>query len=109
MQTLTRQQVERKLAENRKVALIETLPEENFRKFHLPGAINIPVDDSRFAEKVAETVPDKSTPIIVYCMDADCQASPRAAKRLDELGYEQVFDYEAGKKDWRQAGNTIQS
>jgi predicted transcriptional regulator len=30
--------------------------------------------------------------------------SPRAAARLDTLGFEQVYDYAAGKEDWTAAG-----
>jgi rhodanese-related sulfurtransferase len=66
-------------------------------------------DDGDFAEKVAAAVPEKSTPVIVYCLDTDCSASPRAAKRLEDLGYGMVFDYEAGKSDWKAAGNRIES
>jgi len=30
--------------------------------------------------------------------------SPRAASRLESLGFEQVYDYVAGKADWGSAG-----
>jgi Mg/Co/Ni transporter MgtE len=30
--------------------------------------------------------------------------SPRAAWRLESLGFEEVYDYEAGKEDWAAAG-----
>src|SRR6266508_4613908 len=30
--------------------------------------------------------------------------SPRAAARLESIGFEQVFDYVAGKADWGSAG-----
>lgn len=30
--------------------------------------------------------------------------SPRAAWRLESLGFEEVYDYEAGKQDWAAAG-----
>jgi rhodanese-related sulfurtransferase len=109
MQRIDRQRVEKAISAGRKVAIIEALSEESFRKFHLPGAINVPVDDSRFEEKMAQAVPDKTTPVIVYCFDEECNASPRAAKRLEQLGYETVYDYEAGKMDWKEAGNPIES
>lgn len=109
MQPITRQDVEDLLSGNERVALIEALPEESFRKFHLPGAINIPADADDFDERVAEAVPEKSTPVIVYCLDSECQASPKAARKLDALGYDEVYDYEAGKRDWRSAGKPIES
>ena len=34
--------------------------------------------------------------------------SPRAAWRLDALGFEQVFDYVPGKADWSATGLTLE-
>ena len=34
--------------------------------------------------------------------------SPRAAWRLESIGFEQVYDYEAGKADWGSAGLPLQ-
>jgi rhodanese-related sulfurtransferase len=46
--------------------------------------------------------------VIVYCHDEDCDASPKAARRMDALGYQRVYDYEAGKVDWKQAGLPVE-
>lgn len=45
---------------------------------------------------------------MVYCYDADCTASPKAAERIEALGYRSVYDYEAGKMDWKQAGLPVE-
>ena len=109
MQTITRQQAEQKLNGEDEVVLIETLPEEYFRKFHLPGAVNIPTADPEFESKAKDAIPDKSTPVIVYCQNTECDASPKAGRRLESLGYANVFDYEDGKEDWQDAGNAVES
>lgn len=109
MQSISRDLLERKLTVPRPVALIDVLPESSFRSFHLPSAINIPLDDERFDEKMREAVPDKNMIVVVYCKDTSCQASPKAARRIEALGYRNVYDYEAGKEDWRRAGNSIES
>ncbi|MDX1434168.1 MAG: rhodanese-like domain-containing protein [Gammaproteobacteria bacterium] len=109
MQKISRDQLEKKLSVPEPVALIDVLPESSYESYHLPSAINIPLDDERFDEKLRETVPDTDTTIVVYCKDADCQASPKAASRIEALGYRNVYDYEAGKEDWKAAGNTIES
>lgn len=108
MKTISREQVKEKINSNDNVVVIETLDPKYYNKFHLPDAINIPLDD-RFDEQVKQKVPDRKTPVIVYCMDKECDASPKAAKRLDELGYENVYDYEEGKVDWKEAGEKIES
>ncbi len=42
-------------------------------------------------------------------MDEDCDASPKAAERMEQLGYERVYDYEGGKVDWQEAGLPTES
>lgn len=109
METISRDQA-RSLVKDREqenVTVVEALPEEYFNKYHLPGARNVPLDEN-FDETIQQVAPDKSQPVMVYCADADCDASPKAAKRMEELGYTRVFDYEAGKVDWKEAGLTVE-
>jgi len=109
MKNLTRHQVNEKIAGNGdKVALVEVLSEEKFRDFHLPGAMNVPLGP-KFDDQIQTVVPEKDTPVIVYCWDKDCEASSKAAARLDELGYHEVYDYEAGKADWKAAGLPVET
>jgi hypothetical protein len=41
--------------------------------------------------------------VIVYCWDALCDMSPRAATRLEQLGFD-VYDYALSKVDWMAHG-----
>src|SRR3954470_4562284 len=81
--------------------LVEVLPAEEYEEEHLPGAINIPLK-----ELDAETTAglDKRKPVIVYCWDYLCDMSPRAAARLDSLGFERVYDYAVSKVDYLARG-----
>lgn len=45
----------------------------------------------------------------MYCSNAACQNSPQAARRLVELGYTDVYDYEQGKQDWIDADLPIET
>lgn len=103
MHTIDRDKLKRWLDSGRDFTLIEVLPEESFRKEHLPGAINIPVADDDFGQRVREAVPDKDETVVVYCANTECPASPRAARKMEEMGYTDVHDYEAGKEDWKEA------
>ena len=51
--------------------------------------------------RVAENVPDKSTPIVVYC--GINQRSPLAAATLMRMGYKNVYNYSDGFFTWRDA------
>lgn len=103
MQEIDRNTAQRMLQSEQKVHLVEVLNESEFEEAHLPGAINVPLGDD-FDRAVQVAVPNKSDPVIVYCKNTECQASPKAARRMDELGYSRVYDYAAGKQDWRKAG-----
>lgn len=96
----------RRIGSGESLALVEVLAADQYRDFHLPGAVNVPLDE-RFDEAVQQAVPDMSSPVVVYCLDTDCEASAKAARRLEELGYQKVYDYTAGKLDWKEAGLPI--
>lgn len=97
MRTVDRAAVQQLLAQG--ATAVEALPGEYYRQGHLPGAINLPLDelDSAPARLPAEV------PVVVYCTDAACSNSMVAGRRLWELGYA-VHVYEGGKRDWADAG-----
>lgn len=53
---------------------------------HYPGAVHIPT--AALAEEVETRLPDKATPILVYCNTG--QRSRYAADMLKKMGYETV-------------------
>jgi len=108
MKTITRDELKERLDRGDDLTLIEALPMAAWKQAHLPGAVNIPVDE-QFEEKARKVVPDKSRTVVTYCANADCPASRKAAERLEALGYEDVYDYVDGKADWQKAGLPVQS
>lgn len=68
------------------------------------------IDSPRFANllrgwlefQIEQTVPDKTTPIVVYC--GVSQRSPLAAETLIKLGYTNVKNYRDGFFNWKRAG-----
>jgi rhodanese-related sulfurtransferase len=80
--------------------LVEVLPQEEYDELHLPGAINLPLKelDAQHAQRL-----DRKRTVVVYCWDSLCDMSPRAATRLEQLGFE-VFDYALSKVDWMAHG-----
>jgi rhodanese-related sulfurtransferase len=102
-----REEIRAKLDRGEGVILVETLGPRYYEEAHLPGAINIP--HTEVDELAPELLPDRSAQIVVYCSNRACQNSPQAARRLDALGYENVYDYEEGKQDWIEAGLPTES
>ncbi|WP_283136458.1 rhodanese-like domain-containing protein [Rhizohabitans arisaemae] len=98
---ITRDEVKKKI-ESGAVTLVEALPAMHYEQEHLPGALNLPHDE---VDRLAPALlPDKQAEIIVYCANSPCPNSRIAARRLAELGYARVYDYDAGKEDWVSAG-----
>ncbi|MDP3993602.1 MAG: rhodanese-like domain-containing protein [bacterium] len=88
--------------------LVEVLGPETFAEFHLPGAINVTVDDT-FEEEIQKAVPDKNKTVVVYCRDIECHASAKATRRMEALGYTNLLEYHNGKDGWRAAGLPVDS
>jgi rhodanese-related sulfurtransferase len=107
METISRDETRELIGLNDGITVVEVLDEENYQEFHLPGAINVPLGEN-FAENIQRAVPDKHRTVLLYCLDAECQASPKAAARMAELGYTNVLAYEAGKVDWKEAGLPVE-
>jgi rhodanese-related sulfurtransferase len=63
--TISRDELKAKIDGDAPFVLVETLAEESYRDWHLPGAINIPYD--RVRELAAQRLTDKDADIVVYC------------------------------------------
>ena len=101
VRTIERVELKRRLEEESDLVLIEVLAEREYRRKHIKGAINIPFKQ---IAHVARDRFDPEQPIVVYCADRKCQASPIAAEKLEESGFRNVWEYPGGKEDWRRAG-----
>lgn len=99
----------RKRLQDGTAKVINVLAREKYAQQHLPSSINVPEDAPDFAEQVQRQVPDKSTPIIVHCSSMECQASTKAARRLESLGYKEIHDFKAGLQAWDEAGHPFET
>jgi rhodanese-related sulfurtransferase/CBS domain-containing protein len=81
--------------------LVEVLPAEEYAELHLPGSISIPL---KTLDANTTAGLDRGRAVVVYCWDALCDLSPRAACRLATLGFEHVYDYMPSKIDWMARG-----
>jgi molybdopterin/thiamine biosynthesis adenylyltransferase/rhodanese-related sulfurtransferase len=70
---------------------------------HIPGAVH--VSRGNLESRIETTVPDHSTPIVLYC--AAGNRSAFAAKTLGELGYESAHSLVGGFTDWKRNGGEI--
>ncbi|HVM10018.1 MAG TPA: rhodanese-like domain-containing protein [Acidimicrobiales bacterium] len=102
---VSRDELQRQLFEDDPPVLVEALGAAYFADAHLPGAINIPVDQ---VDRLAPTLlPDPAADIVVYC-SGTCSNSEIAAERLVALGYQRVRVYLGGKEEWVEHGLPVE-
>jgi rhodanese-related sulfurtransferase len=107
VETISRDELTEKIARHDKFRLVEVLPEEDYHKAHLPGAINLPPDQvSRLAWK---RLKNRDAEIVLYSDGSTPHPSEDAARELAEKGYTHVRDYAEGKEDWIDSGLPIES
>lgn len=100
MKKIETEELHRKLEKNM-VTLVDVLKSEDYERLHIKRAVNIPLEtiDDSTKERFL-----RDEPIVVYCTDYQCTASPKAAEKLEELGFRNVYHYQGGKKEWQEAG-----
>lgn len=104
MDKLSAKEVKGILDRDDEVQVINVLPEDRFREKRIPGSVNVPLEDSSFLQRVEHLVGDRDAKVVVYCADAGCKASPKAAEKLEESGFRNVQDFEGGVEEWERAG-----
>jgi rhodanese-related sulfurtransferase len=65
VKTISRTDLKQKIDRKDPFLLVETLPETAYHHAHLPGAINLPLD--QLAHLASKLLPDKGADIVVYC------------------------------------------
>ncbi len=100
-QTISRENLKNSLDTGEDIKLVEVLAENEYNRLHIKGAVNIPLPTIGSEAKKKFSKDDF---IVVYCADAKCSASPKAAEKLDTFGFTNVYDYVEGKADWKEAG-----
>jgi rhodanese-related sulfurtransferase len=91
---------------NEDFILVDVLSSESYKGEHIPGSINIPLED---IEKKAKTLLEKDKEIVVYCGNLKCTMSSQAAEILTKLGYKNVYDFDGGLQFWKDFGFPLES
>jgi rhodanese-related sulfurtransferase len=93
-----------KLRANTNALLLDVRSAAEFEKGHIPAAINIDINSPQFLEKA--TALDKSKTYLVNC--AVGMRSARACKKLEGMGFTNLFDLAPGFDGWKKAGKPVQ-
>src|SRR5690349_12497858 len=94
--SLSEDEFESKLSQNKGVQLIDVRSPEEFAEGHLKGALNYNVNSADFENKVAGL--DKSKPVLVYCLSGG--RSAYAANVLAGKGFSEIYNLAGGMVKW---------
>lgn len=103
LEAISREELLHRLGEG-SITLLDVRPEDEFASGHLPGAINIPIDEleRRLAELPA------GAQIVAYCRGPYCALSFDAVTVLRGKGFA-VRRLDSGFPDWKAAGLAVES
>jgi rhodanese-related sulfurtransferase len=93
-----------KLIEQDNLIVIDVRTPEEYQSGHIPGAININVNDPSFQEK-AKTI-DSNKKILVYCRSG--HRSTIASNQLKDLGFTKIYNLKGGIMAWEKENGKIE-
>ena len=93
-----------KLRANTNNVLLDVRSVAEFEKGRIPGAVNLDINSSKFAEKVAAL--DTNKTYLVNC--AVGMRSARACKKMETMGFKNLYDLAPGFDGWKKAGKPVE-
>ena len=90
------------VAGNENAVILDVRTPLEYQASHIPGAINVNVQDETFADMVTALDPQKT--YVVHCTKnpADGRSS-RALETLKSLGFKNLYSLEGGYVAWKEA------
>lgn len=89
---ITIEEAMKMMKENKKIVLIDVRSHQEYKEYHLDGALSIPL--SELGTSIRKNVPNRENPIIVYCQTGN--RSKKAIKVLNNLCYYNLYNIIGG-------------
>lgn len=98
----------KELFDRKEAVFVDARDDFLYSQGHIKGAFVMPLGqaDAKLAQLMAK-VPVTST-LVVYCNGYNCHDSMTLGTKLMERGYRQVYVYEGGYPEWKDAGLPIE-
>jgi rhodanese-related sulfurtransferase len=98
MNHISCEELKRKLDLGKDFILVNALDEGRFRAMHIPGSINI------CKEEDIQKCLTLNDVIVIYCTDESCNRSIILYQRLEGYGYEKIYRFAGGLREWAASG-----
>lgn len=93
-----------KLLSKTNIVILDVRSKAEFEKGRISGATNVDINSLRFAETLGGM--DKSKTYLVNC--AVGMRSARASKKMQELGFTNIYDLAPGFDGWKKARKPVE-
>ena len=112
----------KKIIKDKNFILLNALPNKYYLQDHIPNSFNLPVANAKkmnendvkkflleivpfyppilFAYKKKKRIHD--LPILIYCFSKKCDAGKKLIRRLFDLGFRNIVEYEDGIEGYRE-------
>jgi len=97
VRTISTKDLKAMMDESVTLMVINVLPKESYDDCRIKGSLNVPLAELEHASESW----DKEQKIVVYCASYTCNASEEAYLLLKKKGFNRIWDYAAGMKEWR--------
>ncbi len=99
---VTKEELKEKIDRGDAFNLVMIMNEWHYDAEHIPGTIWV---DTK--EKALELLRPNEE-IVCYCSDSTCALSRMACNLLEKAGYQHVFHYKGGLREWKEAGYPLE-
>ncbi len=83
---------------------IDSRSREEFNAGHIPGALNIPLEENKEGLKNGRLPYSQDHVLVVYCEGGGCQTSIALAKLIHALGFRNIRIFSDGFGEWSASG-----
>jgi rhodanese-related sulfurtransferase len=97
-----------KFYESKAAVFVDARSAEEYAEGHIPGAINLSLDEVYENPGLLDEFEANGRPIICYCDGSDCDLSMTLAFSLIDAGHKKVLVYVGGTHTWQDAGETLE-
>jgi rhodanese-related sulfurtransferase len=91
-------------SDTNKIVVLDVRTKEEYSKARIPGSVLIDFNSDDFEKQVAKL--DKNKTYLVHC--AGGGRSARACKKMDQLGFQKLYNLEGGMGAWEKAGKPVE-
>lgn len=95
-ENINAQSFQHKTEDTENTVILDVRTPQEYQEGHIPGAVNINIQDPDFMDELDELAPDKT--YLVYCRSG--VRSAKACQMMGSQGFEKLYNLDGGILEW---------